>query len=204
VQTVTPGDARSLHFRIPPGYCSRPPPLATESSGALKLGKPIVFPCASNREWLAWDLKLSCYDIALLATANYHGKEDCVQMLMEQFIHDCGYTSLLPESLKDVLICYQDIIVVHRKKVISSWVNYRTGQSGPSVEYVLEKVMCISQRLSPLRRTRRLSSTTSYRSCQWDTSFRLCPSIRSIFPSTSKVSVRQDLARYTMQRSHQP
>jgi hypothetical protein len=138
VQTVTPGDARSSHARIPPGYCSHPPPLATESSGALKLGGPIVSPCASNREWLAWDLKLSRYDIALLATADYHGKEDGVQMLTEQFIHDCGYSSLAPESPEDILICYRNIIMVHCK-VIDGWVNYHTGRSGPSVKYILEK-----------------------------------------------------------------
>ncbi len=63
-----------------------------------------------------------------------------MQMLTEQFIHDCGHTSLLPESPKDILICYRDIIMVHRK-VIDSWVNYRTGRSGPSVKYILEKAL---------------------------------------------------------------
>jgi hypothetical protein len=108
MQTVTPGDAGSLHTRLPPDYCSRPPPLVTESSGALKLGGSIVSPRASDYERLARDLKLSRYDIASLATANYHGKEDGVQMLTEQFIHDCGYSSLSPKSPKDILICYRD------------------------------------------------------------------------------------------------
>jgi hypothetical protein len=111
-----------------------------ESSGALKLGGAIVSPRTSDRERLARDLKLSRYDIASLAIANYHGKEDGVQMLMEQFIHNCGYSSLLPESPKDILICYRDIIMVHHK-VINGWVNYRTGRSSPSVEYILEKAL---------------------------------------------------------------
>jgi hypothetical protein len=107
-----------------------------ESLGALKLGGPIVSPRASDRERLARDLKLSCYDIALLATANYHGREDGVQKLTEQYIHDCGYSSILPESPEDILICYWDLIMLHCK-VVNGWINFCTGWSGPSVEYIL-------------------------------------------------------------------
>ena len=89
----------------------------TETSGVLKLGGPIVSPRASDRERLARDLKISRYDIASLATANYHGKEDGVQMMTEQYIHDCGCTSLSPESPEDVLICYRDIIMLHHKVI---------------------------------------------------------------------------------------
>ncbi len=75
IQTVTPGDARPSnarpsHNRVLPDYRSCPPPLMTETSGVLKLGGPIVSPRASDRERLARDLKISRYDIALLATAN--------------------------------------------------------------------------------------------------------------------------------------
>ncbi len=59
---------------------------------------------------------------------------------MEQYIHDCGYTSLLPESPEDILICYWDIIMIHQK-VIDGWVNHRSGRLSPSIEYILEKAL---------------------------------------------------------------
>jgi hypothetical protein len=117
MQIVTPGDARSLHNQHPPGYCSHPPPLdaaATESSDGHKLGGPIISPHASDYKWLARTLKTSRYDIAMLATLKYHCGETGVQVLTEQYIHNCGYTSFLPESPEDNLICYWDIIMIHR------------------------------------------------------------------------------------------
>jgi hypothetical protein len=143
VQTVIPGNARPAHTRLPTGSHSCLPPLdttTTESSGALKLGGSIVSPRASDCEQLARDLKLSHYDIALLATANYHGREDGVQKLMEQYIHDCGYSSILPESPEDIFICYRDLIMLHCK-VVNGWINFCTDRSGPSVEYILEKAL---------------------------------------------------------------
>jgi hypothetical protein len=143
VQTVTPGDDRSLHDRHSPGYCSRPPPLdadAAESSGSHKLGGPIISPHDSNCKQLAWTFKTSRYDIAMLATPKYHCKEDGIQILTEQYNHNCGYSSLLPESPEDILICYWDIIMIHQK-VIDGWVNHCSGRSGPSIEYILEKAL---------------------------------------------------------------
>ncbi len=206
MQTVPPGNARSAHTRLPPGSHSCPPPLdttTTESSGALKLGGAIVSPRASDRECFAWDLKLSRYDIALLATANYHGREDGVQMLTEQHIHDCGYSSILPKSPKDVLICYRDLIMLHRK-VVNGWIIFCTGRSGPSVEYkvFLRKLLCIFQRLRLLRCALWLNSMTSSRGCQ--TSSCLCPLIQSNSCSTSRASVRWVLALCATQRSRWP
>jgi len=171
----------------------------TETSGVLKLGRPIISPRASDRKQLARDLKISRYDIASLATANYHGNEDGVQMLTEQYIHDCGYTSLSPESPEDVLICYRDIIMLHRK-VIDGWVNHRTGRTGPSMEYILEKALVHFPKLKTLEARKGVEFYTSCKNCQWATFFRLCPLIRSSFPSTSKVSARRALARSVMPR----
>jgi hypothetical protein len=117
--------------------------------GPHRLGGPIISPRACDRERLARDLKISRYDIASLATPKYHGKEDGVQMLTEQFIHDCGYTSLSPESPEVILICYRDIIMLHRK-VMDGWVHFRTGRTGPSVEYILEKALVHFPKLKTL------------------------------------------------------
>jgi hypothetical protein len=95
-------------------------------------------------------LKTSRYDMAMLATTKYHGEEDGVQFLTEQYIHDCGNTSLLPESPEDILICYRDIIMIHCK-VVDGWFNHRSGRSGLSVEYNLEKALVHFQLLKSLK-----------------------------------------------------
>jgi hypothetical protein len=61
-------------------------------------------------------------------------------VLTEKFICDCGYNSFSPESTEEDLFCYDDIMMVHRK-VIAGWISPRSGRSGPSVDYILEKVL---------------------------------------------------------------
>ena len=61
-------------------------------------------------------------------------------VLMEKFICNCGYNSFSPESMEEVLFCYNDIMMVHQK-VIASWVNSCSGWSGPSVKYIPEKAL---------------------------------------------------------------
>ena len=39
-----------------------------------------------------------------------------------------------------MLICYNDVILVHRK-VVTSWTNYQTSRSGPIIEYIIEKAL---------------------------------------------------------------
>ncbi len=103
-------------------------------------GVPIVSPRASDRERIARERKTSRYDIANLATTRYHGDEAGVLVLTEKFICNCGYNSFSLESTEEVLFCYNDIMMVHQK-VVAGWVNSCSGRSGPSVEYILEKVL---------------------------------------------------------------
>ena len=56
------------------------------------------------------------------------------------FLHECGYNSFSPEAPEDVLLCYGDIQLVHRK-VVAGWMNSRSGRSGPPVEYIVEKAV---------------------------------------------------------------
>ncbi len=139
MQHVTPGDDPNFRSQ---SYPARPPSVDTvaKSSGAPKLGGPIVSPRASNRERLARELKASRYNLALLAHSKYHGGKDGVPTLTIEFIHECGYNSFLPEDADDVIICYNDVILVHRK-VVTGWYNHRTGRSGPLVEYILKKAL---------------------------------------------------------------
>ena len=103
-------------------------------------GSPIVSSRASDRERLARDLRTSRFDMATLAHAKYHGGTAGKPELTLDFIHECGYDSITVEAPKDILICYNDIILVHRK-VVAGWTNTRTGRSGPTVEYILEKAL---------------------------------------------------------------
>jgi hypothetical protein len=66
-----------------------------------------------------------------------------------KFVHECRYKSLTTKAPKDVLICYNDIILVHCK-VITGWTNYHTGQSGHLVEYIVEKALMNFLRLRSL------------------------------------------------------
>jgi hypothetical protein len=137
---VTPGDDRAsrLHHDVRSrSDVFRPPPLDTED---IPKGGPIRSPRASDRERLARSLKTSRFDLAALAHSDYHGGSDGVSALTIGFIHECGYDSISVEASEDVLLCYNDIILVHRK-VVAGWTNYRTGRSGPTVEYIIEKAL---------------------------------------------------------------
>ena len=116
---------------------SRPPPLNMPPD---QRGGPIVLPRASNRERLARVLKTSRFDMATLAHSKYHGGPDGLTELTINFIHDCRYDSITVEAPEDILICYNDIILVHRK-VVAGWTYFWTGRSVPTVEYILEKAL---------------------------------------------------------------
>jgi hypothetical protein len=104
------------------------------------MGGHIVSPHDSDHERIAWERKTSRYDIVNLATPRYHGNDKGVMVLSEKFICNCGYNSFSPESMEEVLFCYNDIMMVHQK-VIAGWVNSCSGQSSPSVKYILEKAL---------------------------------------------------------------
>jgi hypothetical protein len=125
---------------------SRPPSLDTTN---IPKGGRILTPRASDRERLARELKTSHFDMASLAHLDYHGGTDGLSELTIKFIHESGYDSISVEASKDILLCYNDIILVHRK-VVTGWTNYRTGRSGPTVEYILEKALVNFPRLHSL------------------------------------------------------
>jgi hypothetical protein len=93
----------------------------------------IKSPCPSDKERQAWNRWTSLFDVAGLASPDYHGGQWGKQTLDIPFIHSCGYQTISPAAAKDVLLCYWDIQQVH-KKVRQGWTNPRTQISGPSVE----------------------------------------------------------------------
>ena len=100
----------------------------------------IISPRVGDQEQYARDRQISRFDITGLATTAYHGSLDGVDDLTIPFLHECGYNSFAPKAPEDVLLCYRDIQLVHRK-VLAGWDNTRSGCSGPPVEFIVEKAV---------------------------------------------------------------
>jgi hypothetical protein len=113
------------------------------------MGGCIKSPRPSNKERQARNRRTSLFDVAGLASSDYHGGQWGKQMLDIPFIHLCGYQTILPAAAEDILLCYRDIQPVH-KKVRQGWTNPRTQISGPSVEQILEKGILVFPKLTTL------------------------------------------------------
>ena len=103
------------------------------------VGGLVHSPRPSDKERLARSCKIGLFDIAGLASFDYHGGPQGVQELTVLFIHNCGYRSFLElVSPEDILLCFGEIQQIQRK-VLVSWFNNRTQVSGPSLERILER-----------------------------------------------------------------
>ncbi len=61
-------------------------------------------------------------------------------MLTERIIHNCGCKSIHADHLDDILLCFKEIILIH-KVVIQGLRNPWMHFCGPVFEYILEKVL---------------------------------------------------------------
>ncbi len=109
----------------------------------------IVFPQSANRARYARKQNKSRFDLAGLASAKYHIDEDGVDVLTERIIHNCGYKSIHADHPDDILLCFNEIILIH-KVVVQGWRNPWMQFCGPVVEYILEKVLPVFPRLHSL------------------------------------------------------
>ena len=82
-------------------------------SGCIVLG-PIVSPCHSDRAMHARTLGASRFDIIKLACAHDHSEMDGIPSLDNASIQKCGYGHV-KHSVEDVVICFKDIILVHKR-----------------------------------------------------------------------------------------
>ena len=97
----------------------------------------------------AREMKTNRFDLAGLADAGYHVGVDGVEDLDERIISNCGYQSFHVDHPADILLCFQEIVNLH-KIVVRTWTNTRTHFSGPVVEYILEKALPVFPRLLDL------------------------------------------------------
>jgi len=78
------------------------------------VGGPIVSLRHSDRAIHARPLGASRFDVICLATPEYHVDMDGSDTLMEDILQDCEY-SQIKANVDDVMVCYNDIILVHHK-----------------------------------------------------------------------------------------
>jgi hypothetical protein len=89
------------------------------------------------------------FDSVGLANLEYHIGDFGVDSLTEAIISKCGYQSFHVDHPEDVLLCFQEIVNIHRV-VVQTWTNARTHFSRPVVEYILEKALPVFPRLQGL------------------------------------------------------
>jgi hypothetical protein len=159
--------AGSVHLPVPPdwGHNFQPsahtppspvPPTApspslvhglrVDTAHAGKPGGRIKTPRSLDPARRVRNMKTNRFDLAGLADSDYHIGDDGVALLSEGIISNCGYQSFHVDHPEDVLLCFQEIINLHRL-VVQTWTNTRTHFSGPVVEYIIEKALPVFPRL---------------------------------------------------------
>ena len=112
------------------------------------MGGPIISPRHSDRAMHAHTLGASRFDVMKLASAEYHYGMNGVDDLNESFIQDCGY-GIVKATVEDVVVCFNDIIMVHRK-VRDLWHNSYAHTLGPQVSTILTKHIKVFPKLESL------------------------------------------------------
>lgn len=129
---------------------SPPPDLASDPAQHQRLkGGPIVSPRHSDRAMYARSLGASRFDVIRLATPEYHVNMDGCESLTEDILRDCGYTQI-KACVEDVVVCYNDIIMVHHK-IRELWYNSSAHTSGPQVDKILHKSISVFPKLTSLQ-----------------------------------------------------
>ena len=109
-------------------------------------GAPIV--PNRDRSQHARTLGASRFDVMKLATQGYHAGMDGVDVLTDGFIHECGY-GIVKATVEDVVVCFNDIIMVHRR-VRDLWHNNYAHTMGPQVSTILSKHIKVFPQLDSL------------------------------------------------------
>jgi hypothetical protein len=108
------------------------------------VGGAISSPRNLDRRRQAATARVSQFDIAALADAQYHGGSEGYYPLTPALIHKCGYTAI---NTVDVISSYTEIILVH-ESVLTNWVGRFTV--GPQIDRILEKALVSLPRLQSL------------------------------------------------------
>jgi hypothetical protein len=114
----------------------------------------------------------SRFDVIRLATPEYHIDMDGTDNLTEDTLQVCGY-STIKATVDDVMVCYNDIILVHHK-VMELWYNAYTHTSGPQVDKVLQKSLTVFPKLCSMRVEDVVGFYDHLQEVTWDIAWRSC------------------------------
>jgi hypothetical protein len=96
--------------------------LRVDTAHAGEPGGRIKTPRSLDPARRARNMKTNRFDLAGLADSDYHIGDDGVTLLSEGIISNCGYQSFHVDHPEDVLLCFQEIINLHRL-VVQTWTN---------------------------------------------------------------------------------
>jgi hypothetical protein len=105
-------------------------------------------PCHSVWEHMR-SLGASRFNVVRLAKRDYHIRMDGIEQLTDNISQDCGY-SCIKASVENVVMCYNDIIMVHHK-ICKLWYDTYMHTSGPQVDKILHKLPLVFPWLESLR-----------------------------------------------------
>jgi hypothetical protein len=114
------------------------PGLRVDMAPTNILGGKIKTPQSIDPVRHARNKKMNRFDSAGLTNSGYHIGDFGVDSLTEVIISKCGYQSFHVDHPEDVLLCFQEIVNIHRV-VVQTWTNARIHFSRPVMEYILEK-----------------------------------------------------------------
>ena len=121
-------------------------PQSTYSFGRLP---PIAHPrnqTSFQRDKIALQQRISRKDITQLANSLYHRGTHGLPIITDRELIECGYTTDTHYALAEVMVCYNDIIAIHRK-VYNNWANDRYGTDGPQINRIISKELAAFPRL---------------------------------------------------------
>jgi hypothetical protein len=126
-----------------------PPTIVPQST--YKMGSIPTTPQPRNhtsfhRDKYALQQRISRKDILRLANSNYHRGPYGLNILDDRALIECGYTTAAHHGLAEVMICYNDIITIHRT-VHNKWSNDRYGTDGPQISRIVSKELAAFPRL---------------------------------------------------------
>ena len=114
---------------------------ATQSASNFGRLPPIPHPrnrTSFQRDKIALQQRISRKDITQLANTHYHRGPHSLPIITDRELIECGYTTDTHYALAEVLVCYNDIIAIHRK-VYNNWANDRYGTDGPQINRIVSK-----------------------------------------------------------------
>jgi hypothetical protein len=112
------------------------------SGGGHPIGGGLVI-SPRHRDWdlRARTLGASRFDVINLACTEYHIGMDGITVLTDDILEARGFAQVTG-TVEDVMVCYNDIILAHRK-IIDLWYNAYTHTSGPQVDKIIQKLLSV-------------------------------------------------------------